>query len=427
MGRSARAWQIRLKPVRSNELRPRFPYYKVNMMNDQVREQLIRIVEKHGRDILGEPKRVEGLLKDFCPEEPRGMIFAITQSLREGIARELIDSSKRKTVRIEMSRLIKKIQDNLGLKEDISIWAVESIAFALGIISEKASGVSRKASGQVNEKKPIETTEAGVNYYHNNRKNKITSNGDELVYVEGGSFVIGDTWGDGASDEKPTHRVEFTYDFYIGKYPVTFEEYDRFCKESSEKKPDDWNWGRGRRPVISVSWFDAIKYCNWLSEKEKLTKAYDDDGNLLDKDGRVANGPSRVVGYRLLTEAEWEYTARGGNKSMGYKYAGSDTVGDVAWYGLNSRGQTWEVGEKGPNELGIHDMSGNVWEWCCDRYGNYSSSAQTNPYSNSGSARVDRGGSWYNASKNLRVANRDKFSPAGAGNYLGFRICRTVF
>ena len=395
-------------------------------MTNLVREQLIRIVEKHGKDILGEPKRVEGLLKDFCPEEPRGMIFAITQSLKEGIARELIDSSKRKTVRIEMSRLTKKIQDNLGLKEDISIWAVESIAMALGIISEKkAIEVSKEVTVKV-EQKPVEI-QREVTYFQSIEQREIrTSNGDELVYVEGGSFIMGDTWGDGASDEKPTHRVELTYDFYVGKYPVTFEEYDRYCEESSEKKPDDWSWGRGRRPVINVSWFDAIKYCNWLSEKEKLPKAYDSNGNLLNKYGRITTDITKALGYRLPTEAEWEYAARGGNKSMGYKYSGSDTVGDVAWYGLNSRGQTRDVGGKGPNELGIYDMSGNLWEWCSNRYGSYSSSAQINPYDNSGSDRVDRGGSWYNASMNVRVANRDNFSPAGAGNYLGFRICRTV-
>ena len=140
--------------------------------------------------------------------------------------------------------------------------------------------------------------------------------------------------------------------------------------------------------------------------KEKLPKAYDSNGNLLDKDGRVTTDITKVLGYRLPTEAEWEYTARGGNKSKEYKYAGSDDVDEVAWYYLNSGGRTQEVGKKAPNELGIYDMSGNVWEWCSDR--------------------VFRGGSWGYIATLTRVAVRGGFSPSYTRNYLGFRIARTV-
>jgi formylglycine-generating enzyme required for sulfatase activity len=247
------------------------------------------------------------------------------------------------------------------------------------------------------------------------------------VLVEGGTFTMGDTWGGGDSDERPTHKVTFTYDFYIGKYEVTFDEYDAFCNATGKSKASDSGWGRGTRPVINVTWWDAIDYCNWLSEKEKLPKAYDSDGNLLDKDGRITIDPSKVVGYRLPTEAEWEYAAKGGNKSEGYKYSGSDNVSDVAWYSSNSGSKTQEVGKKAPNELGLYDMSGNVWEWCSDWYGSYSSSAQTNPYnSTAGSYRVLRGGSWSNYATYARVAFRSNLSPTVTSYYLGFRICRTV-
>jgi len=249
----------------------------------------------------------------------------------------------------------------------------------------------------------------------------------EFVLVEKGSFTMGDTWGDGYDNEKPTYKVTFTYNFCIGKYETTFDEYDAFCEATGRNKPRDSGWGRAQRPVINVSWNDAIAYCNWLSEKEDLPKAYDSNGNLLDKDGRVTTDITKVLGYRLPTEAEWEYAARGGNKSRGYKFAGSGNISDVAWYKDNSGRQPQEVGKKAPNELGIYDMSGNVWEWCSDWYGDYSSSAQTNPYnSTAGSGRGVRGGSWDDDASNTRVANRDCRSPSYKHRSLGFRICRTV-
>ncbi len=247
-----------------------------------------------------------------------------------------------------------------------------------------------------------------------------------FVLVEKGSFTMGDTWGGGDNDEKPTHNVTFTYNFYIGKYETTFDEYDAFCEATGRSKPSDQGWGRGTRPVVKVSWNDAVAYCNWLSEKKNLPKAYDNNGNFLDKDGKVTTDFSKVIGYRLPTEAEWEYAARGGDKSKGYKYSGSDNVNDVAWYKDNSGNKTREVGKKSPNELGIYDMSGNVWEWCSDLYGGYSSSAQTNPYNNSGSYRVNRGGSWYGNATYVLVANRSYLSTSCTFHSLGFRICRTV-
>jgi len=252
----------------------------------------------------------------------------------------------------------------------------------------------------------------------------------EMVLVKGGTFQMGNTRGDsGDSDELPVHDVELTYDFYIGKYEVTFAEYDKFCEETGRNKPSDSGWGRGQRPVINVSWWDAIQFCNWLSDKEGLKIAYGDDGSLLDENGLETTDITKVQGYRLLTEAEWEYAARGGHKSIGdYKYSGSNRLQDVGWYADNSNKKTQEVGQKAPNELGLYDMTGNVWEWCHDLYDSryYSKSPTENPVNlNRTSYSVFRSGSWENSSKMCRVANRHYENPGRSNLYLGLRIART--
>ena len=154
-----------------------------------------------------------------------------------------------------------------------------------------------------------------------------------------------------------------------------------------------------RRPVEQVSWDDCqvfIRKLNSLTGKN----------------------------FKLPTEAQWEYAARGGKKSSGYKYSGSNTIGDVAWYGGNSGNKTHDVGTKIPNELGLYDMAGNVWEWCSDWNGDYSSSSQTNPSGpSSGSNRVCRGGSWNYNARYCRLSIRSFNSPVISYNFLGFRLC----
>ena len=249
-----------------------------------------------------------------------------------------------------------------------------------------------------------------------------------LVKVKGGTFQMGDVNNEGYNTEKPVHTVSLTYDYWIGKYAVTFREYDTFCAATSRSVPDDDGWGRGQRPVIWVIWNDAIGYCNWLSEKEGIAKAYDSNGNLLDRNGNITTDIKQVKGYRLPTEAEWEYAARGGQKTNGHKYAGSDDLNEVGWYGDNSGRQTHPVGEKKGNELGLYDMTGNEWEWCHDWWGDYASTTQTNPTGpSSGSLRVERGGSWGYLAQDCRVADRSLPTPTYSDSYLGFRLSRTSF
>ena len=189
----------------------------------------------------------------------------------------------------------------------------------------------------------------------------------DMVRVEAGTFTMGaevDMTDPLYYDEGPTHQVTLTNDYYMGKYEVTQALWKAVMGNNpSEFKGDNL-------PVESVSWDDCQDF---LSKLNRIT-------------GKT---------FRLPTEAEWEYAARGGNKSRGYEYSGSNNPLDVAWSGDNSGRKPHAVGTKQPNELGIYDMSGNVWEWCQDRYGEYNSSSQVNPTgANSGSHRVYRGGSW---------------------------------
>jgi formylglycine-generating enzyme required for sulfatase activity len=249
----------------------------------------------------------------------------------------------------------------------------------------------------------------------------------KFVFVEGGSFHMGDTKNDGEGhiDEKPVHMVNLTHDYMIGEREVTFGDYSIFCAETFSRVPDDFGWGQGMQPVINVNWWGAISYCNWLSQKEGLEVAYYKDGNLLDRNGNRTTDTTIVQGYRLPTEAEWEYAARGGQKRKGHKYAGSDDLNEVGWYKDNSNRQTHPVGEKKANELGLYDMSGNVSEWCHDWYGDYASTTQTNPTGpHSGAFRVVRGGSFCDPARRCHVAYRSNGAPVS--NDFGFRVARTV-
>ena len=220
-----------------------------------------------------------------------------------------------------------------------------------------------------------------------------------MVFVQGGTFQMG---GDMFDREKPIHQVTLP-DFFIGQYPVTFDEYDAFCAATQREKPADNGWGRGKRPVINVSWNDATAYCEWLSK---------------------STGKS----YRLPSEAEWEYAARGGAFSKGFEYAGSNNLDEVRWYGSNSDSKTHPVGEKKPNELGLYDLSGNVWEWCGDWFHDSYKGAPTDGnawLSPEGSSRVIRGGSWGVYPQYYRVAFRGSYAPGVRSSDGGFRLART--
>jgi formylglycine-generating enzyme required for sulfatase activity len=223
------------------------------------------------------------------------------------------------------------------------------------------------------------------------RTSKSNSIGMEFVLVQPGTFQMGS---DGIpADEKPIHLVTISKPFYVGKYEVTQKQWrDVMGTNPSRYKGDN-------RPVGNVSWNEAQDFIRKLNVKEGTTK------------------------YRLPTEAEWEFAARGGAQSKGHKYAGSSDVADVAVYHGNSGYESKPVGSKRPNELGIYDMSGNVWEWCSDLYGAYGSSPERDPKGpSSGTLRVKRGGSFYLGIVNsCRVTFRSNGSPNNDSDDFGFR------
>jgi formylglycine-generating enzyme required for sulfatase activity len=215
-----------------------------------------------------------------------------------------------------------------------------------------------------------------------------------MVFVEGGTFTMGCTaeqgdecWG----EEKPAHQVTLS-SFCIGKYQVTQAEWVAVMGNNPSYFKGE------RRPVVCVSWDDVQVFLERLNAQTGMK-------------------------YRLPTEAEWEYAARGGKYSKGFKFSGSDDLGNVAWFEQNSDSSTHEVGLKQPNELDLYDMSGNVFEWCSDWYGDYSSDFQTNPEGPMlGTFRVLRGGSRYSYAGYCRVSYRNYYTLDNRDDGIGFRL-----
>jgi formylglycine-generating enzyme required for sulfatase activity len=264
-----------------------------------------------------------------------------------------------------------------------------------------------------------------------------------MVSIPTGSFQMGspETEADSSSNERPVHTVTLSA-FKMGKYEVTQGQWESVMGNNpsyfSENPDDEGENGWKKLPVEQVSWYDVLVFCNKLSIQEGLTPAYSISDNTDPGQWGTVPTSSDITwnavacdwtanGYRLPTEAEWEYAAKGGNGSpYNYIYAGSNTVDDVAWYETNSDGKTHEVGTKAANGLGLYDMSGNVYEWCWDWYAStYPGEAQTNPTgASSGTGRVLRGGSWLNPARGARSALRSYAGPQYRAINLGFRLVR---
>ena len=320
---------------------------------------------------------------------------------------------------------------------------------------------------------------------------------EDLVLVRGGTFQMGDVFGEGEANERPVHSVTLT-DFYLQRHEVTVAQFRAFVEETgystSAEGPMDmearrkimeqfasgaaseeemkrlheqflllsgagywdaearaWtgynpntNWRTPgfvqaeSHPVVSVSWDDAIRFCNWLSRNAGLPPAYDEEsGALLDERGEPTGDVTAVRGYRLPTEAEWEYAAREGGREVrfgnGENTARSSQIvfnADVGEYPYLDRGayegRTLPVGSYLPNALGLYDMSGNAWEWVSDTYGPYDGGSLRNPYIVVGDERILRGGRWGGSAFEIRASHRSSWVKNDRCNNSGFRVARSA-
>lgn len=254
-----------------------------------------------------------------------------------------------------------------------------------------------------------------------NREKPIGVDADEIapyqmVLVNGGAFTMGQKGVEGA---EPEHEVVLN-SFYIGKHEITVEMYDLYTQEMGFPFVKLATSKRGKLAMTKVSWFDAVQFANWLSLREGYNAAYIILGDEVIID-ESANG------YRLPTEAQWEFAAQGGLKSKKHVYSGSDIPNDVSWNSSNAMGDVHTIQQKKPNELGIYDMSGNVWEWCWDWHDEaaYEYHETNEPQGDThGKYKVIRGGSWFSQDFYLRIKSRSMDTPHRRDVDLGFRLVR---
>ena len=323
-------------------------------------------------------------------------IAAISKRL-EGIAKakdtKTWEAAKKSNTIKSYKRYLEGYENGLYKSEaDIAIASIEAYL-------KSEAGRKKLAEEQALAKKKIEEEKKRLAEEQAKEKLKSLPSSiqkllKEMVYVRGGTFTMGCTseQDNCDDDEKPSHKVTLS-SFNIGKYEVTQSQWE----EVMGTNPSD-NKGCAECPVEKVSWNDIQEFIRKL---QKLT-------------GKR---------FRLPTEAEWEFAARGGTRSQGYKYAGSNRLSSVGWYKDNSSKKTHAVGKKDPNELGLYDLSGNVWEWCNDWLGDYDNSPSTNPKGpSSGATRVLRGGSFISSATNCRVAIRNQDVPLYRYNFMGFRV-----
>jgi len=422
-------------------------------MEPSVRDTLRQLIARYGHSLCDDPRRCEAMLRDLCGQHKRE-VFILVSALKQRVAADLLGGSGGLPTPLLLGRLRKRLEDELALTGEAAHWAVETWALALGIIAETSPRAPvTAAAARVQTPVTIERPEpahpresstsvvvpkpAAAPQPANKTKPppapatpfrdrlKDGSDGPEMIWLPPGRFFMGSADGVGPAfaDERPRHEVHIARPFAIGRCPVTFDDYDQFvvatrrppaakrgvlgrlfgaAEDRQRELPSDQGWGRGRRPVIVVSWDDAAAYCVWLTEQSGWT-------------------------YRLPSEAQWEYACRAGTQTRWSFGDDERALGDHAWFTGNAGRKTHPVGEKQPNPWGLHDLHGHVWEWVQDHWHDHYHGAPTDGSAwedAAGKSRVMRGGCWINDARLCRSAQRDRGVPADRDAGLGFRLAR---
>ena len=362
------------------------------------------MVKVYGENLYRNPERLKNLIGDLYGGEERVKRLFRRALIEDKLSVKVYEiAQKPKNERKPFyNRLASQFAEGNYFSLELSLKVVGSLVTGLtGEVLDGAGlgqdagnaniqrGKSPRGQGQTDTAKTVPQPAT---------QNRIVQVGNvqfEMVHVEGGTFRMGATEEQGEdafNSEKPVHRVTLS-SYLIGKHEVT----QALWEEVMGSNPS-YNKQGGDYPVENVSWFDCQEFIEKLNARTGMR-------------------------FRLPTEAEWEFAARGGNRSKGYKYAGSDNLDEAGWFIDNSGNLTHPVGEKKPNELGLYDMSGNVWEWCQDWRGAYSSEAQKNPAGpQSGRGRVLRGGSFWRGARYCRVSFRYCLAPGSRNVSHGLRL-----
>jgi formylglycine-generating enzyme required for sulfatase activity len=448
-------------------------------MNSEILTRVCSMVERFGPEVVLDVRRCEGLLRDLCAHFPRELNVLLA-GLRASIPQELhrtpVDGRG-----VAAARLARKLEDDYAMAPEAARWAVESWMVALsdvtsnpappGTTPSSSSPGLRNAASPVGSRLIAETErlldealalgQAGdwsgavevcddvlvldpghaeaqrLRALAVRRRDRSVSAGPASVrpafqqtstpaplqrtiappaatpgYVQipAGQFTMGSPpTEDRRNADETQHLVTITRSFWLKATPVTQAEYEALMGTN----PSHFKSGEANCPVENVSWLDAVAYVNKLSDREGLPPAYDANGGFAGLDCR---------GYRLPTEAEWEYACRAGSSAARY-----GELEQVAWHKENAGYTTHPVAQKRPNAWGLYDMLGNVWEWTNDWYGFYPTGAVTDPVGPaSGGFRVGRGGSWGNVAQFVRAAGRGGVTPGGRDRNLGFRPLRAL-
>lgn len=394
-------------------------------MNEEVIEQLQKMIRRYGTSLCEDSRRCEGMLRDLCSQHRRE-VNVLVLALREHVVTELLKTPPGVPLQIVLTRLSQRLQNDWSIQIEAAQWATRVWAEALGLTSAVSQSLAKLSLPTIefihgwsaNKVKDLQRNTAEVLGLPIMFQDGLNNGcfGPEMVVIPAGEYLIGSPLGEvGRDSSENQHRVRVDRPFALSKYPIMVAEYDLFTEATDAEEPDDEGWGRQDRPVINVSWLDAVAYTKWLSKQT----------------GQV---------YRLPSEVEWEHACRAGTTSA--FFWGNDIDTDNANYDGNYiyrnedegeyREQTVIVNSFSANPWGLYQMSGNVWEWTSSLfkdYGNYNQQQSLfmgDDDEDDEDLYVIRGGSWYDLPNRVRSASRDSTASEEFSNTIGFRIARSL-